>query len=106
MASLPDVIPNAELRLEHIPRADAPWDPNLQMFDLTFGGYAYWESFEKCAQVANQFELTTHTELRTALFFFQRSLTFAEEDPDDRAMEEIRDLVERIRAKVAAGELD
>ena len=42
------VIDNADLRPGDIPVAGAPWD-DIQRFALTFDGYNYWDSFEKCA---------------------------------------------------------
>ena len=98
------VIDNADLRPGDIPVAGAPWD-DIQRFALTFDGYNYWDSFEKCAEVANRGNPQNLVEFRTCLFFEQRRWRHFGEEPDAEAMKLIQTLVEGIRTKVGRGEL-
>ena len=45
-------IANADLREEHIPAPDANWGI-ISEFSLSFDGYAYWGSSDKCAEIGN-----------------------------------------------------
>ena len=97
---------NDELRLDQVPEPEADW-PTISAFALTFNGYEVWGSFQKCAQIANIANMACHstlTELRTCLFFEQRRWRHFGDEPDEEAMEYIRSVVQKIRAKLAAGQ--
>lgn len=96
-------VPNSDLRLEKLPRNDADWE-TIQRFALTFDGYSYWGSFERCAEVADARRRETLTDVRTCLFFEQRRWRHYGEEPDERAIAYIRALLEDIRTRVAARE--
>ena len=64
-------ITNQDLRLEDIPLEDADWSA-IGRFVLTFNGYEYWGSFEKCGEVASAHSHDALAGLRTCLFFEQR----------------------------------
>ena len=46
-------IGNAELTLGDIPSISESWQ-HIEPFALTFDGYGYWGSIEKCAEVASK----------------------------------------------------
>jgi len=87
-----------------IPPVDADWY-TIQEFALTFDGYEVWGSFGKCADIANARRHGSLTELRTCLFFEQRRWRPFAEDPDEKAVDYVRDVVEQIRARVVAGDI-
>jgi len=76
----------------------------LSEFALTFDGYAFHGSFEKCAEIANAGRHDTLDDLRTCLFFEQRAWRHSGEEPSKEAMEYIRELVRAIRDKVQVDE--
>jgi hypothetical protein len=94
-------ISDADLRLIDIPSSDAEWG-EIGAFALTFNGYEYWGSFEKCAEIANAKRHDSLTDLRTCLFFEQRRWRHYGFEPDDAAMQEIRLLLEQIRGLVSS----
>lgn len=105
---------NSELTEKAIPTFNADWN-TIGRFALTFNGYAHWGSMEKCVEVAKQWERLwqeqatlpdTLTNLRTCLFFEQRSWRHMGYVPSEQAMVYIHALVEMIHLRVAAGELD
>jgi hypothetical protein len=98
-------IANNQLRLEDLPSPDADWQ-TLGNFALTFNGYEVWDSFEKCAEVANSRQDSTLTELRTCLFFEQRRWRHFGDEPNVEAMEYVHSILEKIRVKVLAGEVE
>ncbi len=107
-------IPNADLKEEDIPVADAEYH-EITSFALTFDGYEAWGAFDRCAEIANQWaqvyarhqELPTLlSELRTCLFFEQRRWHHFGRAPDDEAMTYVRALVEEIRRIVRGGEVE
>jgi hypothetical protein len=98
--NLPRHMANARLEPGHIPQPDASWE-EISRFALTFDGYSYWGSFERCAEIANSRHPSTLTELRTCLFFEQRRWRHSGEDPDQEALQYIHELVSQIRARVA-----
>jgi hypothetical protein len=107
-------IANADLTEHDIPAPDADWH-TVGKFAVSFDGYEYWGSFKKCATIGNRgLELyraervlpNSLTELRTCLFFEQRRWRHFGFDPDEEATDYIRALVERVREKVRAGEID
>jgi hypothetical protein len=101
--NMPDIA-NLDLTLTSIPRPDADWE-TIGAFALMFDGYHAWGSFEKCAEIANAQRDGTLTELRTCLFFEQRRWRHFGDLPDEAAMAYICSMIEKIRVKVAAGEL-
>lgn len=96
---------NEELTPVNIPSPQSRWR-TIATFALSFDGYEYWGSFEKCAEIANGKRARSLTELRTCLFFEQRRWHHFGEAPDKESMKYIRGLVESIRAKVVAGDVD
>ena len=105
-------IQNAELTEKDIPSPSADWSA-IGWFALTFDGYEYWGSFDKCGEVANKWASVwrekqglphTLTELRTCLFFEQRRWRHYGYNPDEKAMIYICALVEAIREKVQKDE--
>jgi len=95
-------IPNQNLTRDTIPPDDADWTI-IWEFAHTFNGYKYWGSFEKCAEIANTEQDTTLTELRTCLFFECQRWHHYGEDPDEESTPYIRNLVGKIRIKIANG---
>jgi hypothetical protein len=84
---------NKRLRVESLPRPDAPWE-EIEQFCLTFDGYADGKrSVEECARIAVEVmegspELATAEDIRIALFFWQRKARWNDGyvDPaDDRS---------------------
>jgi len=109
-----DEIANADLSESNIPVPSAEWH-RIAEFALTFDGYGYRGSFEKCAEVANQAAEAyarqqvlpdSLTELRTCLFFEQRRYHHFGQSPDEQAKGYIRALVQGIRQKVRAKEIE
>jgi hypothetical protein len=98
-SGFPRQIPNTALRASKLPPPDAGWDV-VGRFALTFDGYKYWGSLERCQEVALARPTETLTELRTCLFFEQRSWRWQGEHPDEQGMRYIRWLLEQIRARV------
>ena len=96
-------IPNNKLTLADIPDPDTDWG-YIGEFALSFDGYEYWGSFEKCAEIANSKKDDSLTDLRTCLFFEQRSWWHIGEAPSEKGMEYIRGVVEKIRGRVAAND--
>ena len=66
-------IPNDDIRLQDIPSQKADWS-EIQHFALTFNGYGLHNSFEKCAQIANDRQHDTLTNLRICLFFVTKKM--------------------------------
>ena len=60
-------ISNHDLTPADIPAHDADWD-TVAEFALTFNGYDFWESPEKCAEIANARRHDSLADLRTCLF--------------------------------------
>lgn len=101
-------IPNAELKEADLPPPDADWS-TIGRFALTFNGYAYWGSFEKCGDVANRWAEAWRkrrhlphslTDLRTCLFFEQRCWHHYGRSPDEESMRYVHALVEAIRDRI------
>ncbi len=107
-------ISNADLTEDHLPAPDAEWH-SIGRFALSFNGYEYWGSVKKCGDVANRAAGAYYaegvlpnslTEVRTCLFFEQRRWRHFGFDPDEETMDYIHALLERIRQKVRAREID
>jgi hypothetical protein len=110
-----DEIANPNLTAKDIPPPSAEYWGVIDLFALSFDGYGYWGSFEKCAEMGNsslkswqEKKTLPHslTELRTCLFFEQRRWRHFDEQPDSETMAYIHALVEAIRNKVQNGEID
>ena len=97
-------IPSIKLRLTDIPSSGAAVE-EIERFALTFDGYEHWGSFDQCALIANEQRHDTLTNLRTCLFFEQRRWRHFGEAPDAEAEAYWRTLVDKIRARVQAGDL-
>jgi hypothetical protein len=100
-------IANEELVQSDVPLPNAGWY-DIGRFALSFNGYDWWGSFEKCAEVANLAARAYHesgalpeslTGLRTCLFFEQRRWHHFGFDPDEPAMGYIAALLEGIRQR-------
>lgn len=98
-------IANADLFDTDVPPAQAPWQA-IQEFALTFDGYGYWGSFERCAEIANRREHDSLIKLRTRLFFEQRRWRHFGEEPDGEALAYIHGIIEAIREKLRRGETE
>ena len=98
-------IGNSELRPDDLPAQDASWT-TIQEFALSFDGYRYWGSFERCAGIANRRDHGSLTELRTCLFFEQRRWRHFGEEPNADAMSYIHGIVDSIRDKLRRAEID
>ncbi len=96
-------IGNAELTLGDIPSIKESWQ-HIEPFALTFDGYGYWGSIEKCAEVASR-PPGTLTQLRTWLFFEARRWHHLGKQPDEVAMKRIKAVLFAIREKVRSGDL-
>ena len=96
-------IANAQLSVTDIPSFKKAWS-RIEPFALTFDGYQYWGSIEKCAEVAAKAPATL-TQLRTFLFFEARRWTQLKKEPDEKALRHIRALVFAIKEKVKSGDL-
>ena len=94
---------HTSLTLGDIPSPDADWS-TISEFALTFNAYEALGSLEACAEIANARKAATLTDLRTCLFFEQRRWRHFGEKPDASSMEYIRGILERIRAKIGAGD--
>lgn len=101
-------IADSDLTLADVPLPTADWG-RIGAFALTFDGYAYWGSFEACAEHAShslkewqekQSLPISLTQLRTALFFEQRRWRHFGYDPDPKSMVYILALIEAIQQKV------
>jgi hypothetical protein len=109
----PRQIPNRELTLRDIPGPDADYYRVISEFALTFNGYDYYpdtcedianraiERFGDCGAVPDSL-----SELRACLFYEQRRWRHFSGDLDSEALAYTRALVDAIRVKVAAGNLD
>jgi len=106
-------IPNIQLIENDIPSSRASWK-KIVPFALSFNGYEYWGTFEKCREVARQGvalykrkqELTQSlTDLRTCLFFEARRWHHFEKTPGKNGMGYIHALLDAIRVRVLAREI-
>ncbi|HYJ19777.1 MAG TPA: hypothetical protein VEW72_11460 [Burkholderiales bacterium] len=95
---------NTELSPADIPSFKEAWN-RIEPFALTFDGFKYWGSVEKCAEVAHEKRMATLTELRTCLFYEARKWKQAGKTPDIVSLRYIRALVYAIREKVNAGQV-
>jgi len=107
-----DEIANVNLTEKDLPPPNAEYCGVIERFALSFDGYNYWGSFEKCGEISNNSAQTYRekgilpsslTDLRTCLFFEQRRWRHFSEYPDKDTMAYIHTLVEAIRIKVQNG---
>jgi hypothetical protein len=96
-------IANEQLSVADVPSFKEPWS-RIEPFALTFDGFQYWGSVDKCAEVAEKTPATL-TQLRTCLFFEARRWAHLKQEPDDKSLKRIRALVFAIQEKVKIGEL-
>ena len=96
-----DQIPSDQLQLTQIPGADAT-EGELIRFAHTFNGYEAFGSFEACAEIANRGDHSSLDHLRACLFFEARRWRHFGEAPGPETLAEWRELVDKIRFKVAA----
>lgn len=92
-----------QLSLDRVPDSGAPWTEIIR-FAMTFDGYEEHGSFERCAEIANARRADTLSDLRTCLFFEVRRWRHFGDGPVASEQVYVRELVERIRERVAAGE--
>jgi hypothetical protein len=100
-------LPNDDLKPEDIPSSDAPYWQGIDLFALTYDGYAAG-GFHRCAKVGNAAQAeyvatgalpSTLDDLRTCLFFEQRRWRHFDRHPEEESMTYIRALLEAIRGK-------
>ena len=84
-----------------IPGPDADWG-DIGEFALSFDGYVFRGSFEKCADIANARQHDSPTTLQTCPFFEQRRWRHFGEEPDEEGTEYLSSLVEKIRSQIAS----
>ena len=82
------------LTSDGIPEADAPWYPDVAEFALSFDGYEALGTFDRVADLYSRVRKTWDEsgalppdliELRTTLFFLQRSLRWNDNPFDTRS---------------------
>ena len=107
-------IATKDLSEDDLPPQNAKWEA-INEFALTFNGYEYWGSFDKCADVANQSYKIYVTKgrlpdsvnaLRSCLFFEQRRWRHFGECPDEETMAYIHQIIESIRTKIQIKQYD
>ena len=96
-------VANNELTPADIPSFKEVWR-RIEPFALTFDGFRYWGSVEKCAEIAQARRPGSLTELRTCLFYEARRWHHAGKPPDVASMKFIRALIYAIREKVTSGD--
>ena len=94
---------NSELTPADVPSFKEVW-ARIEPFALTFDGFKYWGSVEKCAAIAQARRPGSLTELRTCLFYEARKWQLTKKTPDAASMKFIRALVYAIRQKVDTGD--
>lgn len=106
-------IKNEDLILELIPQTITEKNRmSVGGFALSFNGYEYGGSFERCAEIANKARLAieenktedlTLSELRTCLFFHYRAVHHAGGPPNELR---VNTLLELIRDRVSKNEIE
>jgi hypothetical protein len=109
-------IPTKSLRSFDLPGQEETWYV-IEQFALTFKGYDWAGSFEKCADLANSTRSTydgsperrlprlTLDELRACLYFEQRRSHHSDYIPEGEDLLYVRALLEGIRERLTAREL-
>lgn len=107
-------ISTKSLQSSDIPGREETW-PAIEQFALTFKGYDWAGSFEKCADLANSTRSTydsspdrrlprlTLDELRACLYFEQRRCRHSDYFPEGEDMLYVRALLEGIRERLTTG---
>jgi len=107
-------IPNSQLIAKDVPSSKATWKKILP-FALTFNGYEHWGTFKKCREVAHQGVILykgkqaltlSLTDLRTCLFFEAMRWKHYEKEPTKQGLDYVRTLLDAIRARVLAREIN
>ena len=93
---------NTEITPADVPAVGEAWT-RIEPFALTFDGFRYWGSVEKCAEVAGRTP-TTLTDLRTCLFFEARRWKNLGSEPDAASMKRIRALISVVQQKIKTGD--
>jgi len=96
-------IPNDVLTLSAIPSPDADWT-SISKLALTFDGYKLGSS-KNSLEIGCSPPDGTLTDLRTFLFHEQRRWRWLESEPDEETLAYIRGVIEKVRAKITAGDL-
>jgi len=97
-ADYPKKIMNRELMLADVPEPGSGWN-SISRFSLSFDGYEYAGSFEACADIAYRVKITKDgslSDLRTFLFFMQRSCNHVGSLPDSDDMQIVSLVLEKI----------
>ena len=97
-------ISNEVLTVDLIPPRGAAWDV-VSRFALTLNGYPVKGQVERHGNVTNLLRSGTLMDLRAWLFFRQRMQHYAGYPLDEEDMAEVYQVLDRIRSKVAVGEL-
>ncbi len=95
-------ISNQDLKLEEIPDPDGNWQQWIRFAHMV-NEYEVQGGFEPCADLANDGEAKTLTELRCTLFFEARRERHSGGRSTDKSL--VRELLGAIRKKVEAHEL-
>ena len=97
-------IASESLTWRDLPDETSTWGEILE-FAQTFDGYAYWGTFERCAEVANGKAHGTVDCLRTCLFFEHRRWRNGDESaPGQRTLSYWRMLVRKLSALLRKAE--
>ncbi len=107
-SSIPDAIPNAELRAADVPASTSDWN-EIWNFALTVNGYQHFPGHKfafandvgrKYKEGAIDLSGLSLSELRGCLFFEQRRYRWLGQDPTAEVMDYIHALLGAIRAKI------
>jgi len=108
---VPELIPNEDLRPEHMPAPGAAWDV-VSRFALTCDGYAEGSGYGGAAGLANEvrarfpegggLDALSLSDLRTCLFFEQRRYRHFGAEPEGDELRYVHELLEAIRRSVGA----
>jgi len=107
-------VPNSELSAAQVPPADADWS-EIASFALTYWAYDHYSDTSAVGELANAAGRAfaadetlpdSLAELRTCLFFEQRRYHHFGWSPEGQDLGYIRALLEQIRRKVTAGEME
>ena|SRR5215831_8683698 len=100
-------IPNSALSEADIPSRSSELDwREITPLALSFDGYAYWGSVQKCAEVGMRENPRTLTELRTKLFFGQRAARHCHCGEPNPVPRMYLAIIDAMREKVRSSERD
>ncbi len=103
-------IPNQELHLDDISEDVSDWGEFIK-FALTFNGYEAAGSLEKCIEIGKAKKDDTLTNLRICLFYEARkdywTRGFGPDgySPDEESARDINQMLDKIRTKIEANDL-